>query len=42
MSAIPKHPDAKLAPSEVVTLAILGALKGVGTRAFYRWLTRDD
>ncbi len=28
-------------PSEVVTLALLFALKGVGNRAFYRWLTRD-
>ena len=38
---VPKHPDAKLSPSEVVTLALLFALKGVGTRAFSRWLTRD-
>ena len=37
----PKHPQAKLYPSEVVTLALLYALKGVGERAFYRWLTRD-
>jgi hypothetical protein len=29
------------APSEVVTLALLHAIKGGGTRAFYRWLTRD-
>ena len=36
-----KHPQAKLYPSEVVTLAILFALKGVGNRAFYRWLGRD-
>src|SRR5713101_6670871 len=28
-------------PSEVVTLGLLHALKGVGNRAFYRWLTRD-
>ena len=28
-------------PSEVVTLALLFALKGVGNRAFYRWLKRD-
>ncbi len=34
----PKHPDAHLHPSEVVTLALLFALKGVGPRAFYRWL----
>src|SRR6266852_3313342 len=39
--AIPKHPEAHLWPSEVVTLGLLHALKGVGNRAFYRWLTRD-
>jgi len=38
---IPKHPHATLWPSEVVTLGLLHALKGVGNRAFYRWLTRD-
>lgn len=38
---VPKHPDAQRYPSEVVTLALLHALKGGGTRAFYRWLTRD-
>jgi hypothetical protein len=42
MAAIPKRPDATLHPSEVVTLARLFAIKGVGTRAFYRWLLRDD
>lgn len=36
-----KHPQAKLHPSEVVTLSILFALKGKGFRAFYRWLKRD-
>lgn len=41
MLDVPKHPDAKLYPSEVVTLALLFAIKGGGTRAFYRWLTRD-
>jgi len=41
MLDIPKHPDAKLYPSEVVTLALLHAIKGGGTRAFSRWLTRD-
>ncbi len=41
MPDIPKHPHATLWPSEVVTLGILHALKGVGNRAFYRWLTRD-
>src|SRR4029077_15630666 len=41
MRALPKHPEAHLWPSEVVTLGLLHALKGVGNRAFYRWLTRD-
>src|SRR5215475_15427873 len=41
MLDVPKHPEAKLYPSEVVTLALLHAIKGGGTRAFYRWLTRD-
>src|SRR5262249_25209562 len=36
---VPKHPEARLWPSEVVTLGLLHALKGVGNRAFYRWLT---
>jgi hypothetical protein len=38
---LPKHPQAQLYPSEVVTLALLFALKGGSGRAFYRWLTRD-
>ena len=41
LRAIPKHPEAHLWPSEVVTLGLLHALKGVGNRPFYRWLTRD-
>ena len=41
MLDVPKRPDAKLYSSEVVTLALLFAIKGGGTRAFYRWLTRD-
>ncbi len=36
-----KHNQATLYPSEVVTLALLYALKGDGQRAFWRWLTRD-
>jgi hypothetical protein len=36
-----KHSQANLQPSEVATLAVLFALKGVGNRAFYRWLERD-
>jgi len=42
MLDVPKHPEAKLSPSEVVTLALLHAIKGGGTRAFSRWLTRDS
>jgi hypothetical protein len=38
---LPKHPQAHLYPSEVVTLAVLFALKGGGQRPFYRWLSRD-
>ena len=34
MGAIPKHPEAHLWPSEVVTLGLLHALKGVGNRPF--------
>src|SRR5216683_8348903 len=41
LRAIPKHPEAHLWPSEVVTLGLLHALKGGGNRAFSRWLTRD-
>jgi hypothetical protein len=41
LKGAPKHPQAGLWPSEVVTLAMLHALKGVGNRAFYRWLVRD-
>ena len=41
MTGIPKRPDAKLYPSEVRPLALLFAIKGVGGRAFYRWLQRD-
>ncbi len=37
----PKHRQAKLSPSEIVTLALLFALKGANTRHFYRWLKRD-
>jgi len=41
LPAIPKHPEAHLWPSEVVTLGLLHALKGGGNRPFSRWLTRD-
>src|SRR3989449_5721872 len=41
LAGLPKHPEARLWPSEVVTLGLLHALKGGGNRPFYRWLTRD-
>jgi hypothetical protein len=41
MSDVPKHPQAKLYPSELVTIGLLFALKGSHFRAFYRWLARD-
>ena len=41
MRDMPKHPLANLWPSEIVTLGLLFALKGVGTRALYRWVHRD-
>jgi hypothetical protein len=41
MKETQKHSQALLYPSEVVTLGLLHTLKGVGNRAFYRWLTRD-
>lgn len=33
---LPKHPHARLHPSEIVTRALLFALKGGSGRAFYR------
>jgi hypothetical protein len=41
LSGLPTHREAHLWPSEVVTLGLLHARKGVGNRAFYRWLTKD-
>src|SRR5438093_2416509 len=38
---MPTHLEAHLWPSEVVTLELLHARKGVGNRACSRWLTRD-
>ena len=37
----PKHPQAKLWPSELITVGLLFALKGSSFRSFYRWLDRD-
>jgi len=41
MNEMPKHSQAKLYPSELVTIGILFALKGGHFRAFSRWLKRD-
>jgi len=41
MKGIPKQPQALLIFSEIVTLGFLFALKGGGSRAFYRWLEGD-
>lgn len=41
MTAVPKHVQSALYPSELTTLGMLFAFKGVGERAFYRWLKRD-
>lgn len=41
MLDVNKHPQAKLYPSEVVTLGLTLALKGGGSRAYYRWVKRN-
>jgi hypothetical protein len=41
MREVPKHPQANLWPSEVTTIGLLHAIKGVGNRAFYRWLVNN-
>ena len=41
MGKLPNRSDAKLYPSELVTIGLLYALKGGFFRAFYRWLKRD-
>jgi len=41
MPNMPRHSQAKLYPSELVTIGVLFALKGGYFRAFYRWLKRD-
>lgn len=41
MKGLTKHYQANLYPGEIVTLGVLFALKGVGNRAFYRWLIRE-
>lgn len=41
MLKVAKHPQAKLYPSEVVTIGLLFALKGGSFRSFYAWLKRN-
>lgn len=41
LGPVPKHAQAKLWPSEVVTIGLLFVLKGGAFRTFYRWLERD-
>jgi hypothetical protein len=41
MENVPKHPQAKLYPSELVTIGLLFALKGGYFRSFCRWLQRE-
>ncbi len=41
MQDFDKHPQANIYPSEIVTLALLFALKGTTSRNFYRWIKRD-
>ncbi len=41
MAGIAKDPQAHLYPSEIVTLALLFALTGVGPQAFDRWLRHN-
>ena len=41
LGALPKHPQERMTRSELHTVGMLFALKGVGKRAFYRWFKRD-
>ena len=41
MKNIRNHTQASLYPSELFTIGVLYAIKGVGTRAFYRWLQNN-
>jgi hypothetical protein len=41
MPELPKHSQTNLWPSEVTTIGLLHAIKGVGNRAFYRWLDQN-
>lgn len=41
LGPLPRHPQARLWPSEAVTIGLLYALKGGPFRGFERWLRRD-
>jgi hypothetical protein len=41
MKGVPSHSQSAFLPSELVTMGMLFAIKGVGQRAFYRWIKRD-
>ena len=41
MKDVPNHSQAALHPSELATIGVLFAIKGVGCRAFYRWLSAN-
>ncbi len=41
MRHVSKHSQAALWPSETTTIGLLHAIKGVGNRAFYRWLSEN-
>jgi hypothetical protein len=41
MAKLPKHPQAELYPSELVTIGLLFALKGESSRRFYTWLNQN-
>lgn len=41
LKAVKKHPQAKLYPSEIVTLSLLFAIKGSKNRAWYRWIINN-
>jgi hypothetical protein len=41
LGPVPRHPQGRLWPSELVTIGLLFALKGGSFRSFDRWLRRD-
>lgn len=41
LGALPKHSQERITRSEVRSVGMPLAVKGVGKRAFYRWFTRD-